>query len=73
MSYARLAEDSDVYVFIDGGGVVHCCWCSLGEDFAGTRAEVLAHLERHRASGHKVPSSAVGRLLAEIAAGQQPA
>ena len=51
MSYARRDATSDVHV-INAGERVECCNCSLGPDFAGTREEMLAHLEAHVAAGH---------------------
>lgn len=74
MSYARWGPDSDVYVYQttpEGGRTVWlCCSCSLLDiehSFtAGTRAEMIAHLQDHELRGHKVPSDARERLLSEI-------
>lgn len=58
MSYARLSEDSDVYVFRGSNGQLHCHWCALGlDDDTGLNAQQMAqHLELHAAAGDKVPA-----------------
>lgn len=76
MSYCRFGEGSDVYVYTDGAHI-YCCGCRLGEvrDAEGdgvdasfvTPAEMLAHLERHRAVGDMVPQHAMDRLVREAA------
>lgn len=60
MSYARFGTDSSVYVFLDVSGYFNCCGCRLApgvatSTHAPTTAEMLAHLEEHRAAGHLVP------------------
>jgi hypothetical protein len=68
MSYARRGAESDVYIFSDGVYVI-CMDCELAIN-GGTIAEthygpMIAHLEEHRARGHKVPESAFARLREE--------
>ena len=66
MSYARMNDDSDVYVY-SGGGVLHCQWCKLGrDDFSGDRAAMLAHLDAHKSAGHRVPEAAIERIKGEL-------
>lgn len=56
-------KGSDVYVYFDIGGYLCCCGCCLGKkwDFHSTD-EMIAHLEEHRAAGHRVPQSCIDRL-----------
>lgn len=76
MSYARFGWDnSDVYVFLDVGGYLTCCGCILepsGPDplaFSSARfhttAEMLAHLDEHRAAGHCVAEETIESLRAD--------
>lgn len=72
MSYARLSDRSDLYVYLNVGGWLECCWCSLVSENSGryvTRktAEMVAHVEAHRVAGHKVPKDLEARLLADAA------
>lgn len=60
MSYARFGSDSDVYVYCDIGGYLCCCACRLASEPCGSReffttADMLAHLDEHRAAGHAIP------------------
>ncbi len=72
MSYARFGwDDSDVYVYLDCGGYLTCCGCSLSADssfpaFYST-ADMLAHLRQHRMLGHVVPQDALDQLRADRA------
>lgn len=67
MSYARQNEESDVYVYDSGDGVIVCQWCKLGtENRNCTRAEMVEHLRLHQAAGHKVPEYAFARLQVEL-------
>lgn len=74
MSYARMSDSSDVYVFEHSGGFIQCCGCSITEPedyeqvgFANldTAREALAHLDEHVALGHKVPQAAFERIREE--------
>jgi hypothetical protein len=68
MSYARLAEDSDVYVFRCVYGALECCGCSLSKNHWArfdTTDAMLAHLDEHKAAGHDVPERAIVRLIEE--------
>lgn len=74
MSYCRFS-DADVYVYLDVGGYLNCCACSLGkledgdlfpESFYATATDdMLAHLQLHRDAGHDVPDYAIERLREE--------
>lgn len=69
MSYARWGEDgSHVYVFGTGEALV-CMSCTLalpaGSFSTAYPAEMIAHLEKHRAAGHVVPERAFERLRNE--------
>jgi hypothetical protein len=74
VSYCRFGDDSDVYLY-PGDGDWECCGCriSVGDD-GRTRLEslpaVLAHLEAHRAAGHKVPDHAFSRVRHELTTGR---
>ena len=67
MSYARFGEDSAVYVYFSNSGSFVCMDCLLlgGEkDMRCKTALVMArHLRQHQEAGHKVPESAITRLL----------
>ena len=84
MSYCRKnGKDSDVYLIAtaeDSRAFWSCIGCDLtASTFFGqcevrftemdTLQEVLAHLEKHREEGHKVPERALERVHREIAAG----
>ena len=63
MSYVRLSSHSDVYVFHDVAGYLHCCGCLLGGGYTTqSRVAMVAHLKEHKASSHQVPLSAIARL-----------
>lgn len=70
MSYARFgADDSSVYVFMNRGGMLECCYCSLDPEHhnfeAGATIKMIAHLRAHEQAGHTVPNSVVPALLAD--------
>lgn len=67
MSYARFGPASDVYVFLNCGGYLDCCACSLGgvdddDPRFDTTAEMIEHLRAHQAAGYDVPADAFERL-----------
>lgn len=68
MSYSRFgAEGSDVYVYMDVGGYLCCCACSLGPSSFhadGTQA-MVDHLAEHVAAGHSVPAHVVPEVWAD--------
>lgn len=68
MSYARLGPNSDVYVYSSIGGFFSCHWCQFNDGkelhFKWSR-QVLRHLKRHVAAGHKVPDYCFKALRAE--------
>jgi hypothetical protein len=70
MSYARLGTDSDVYFYGTDPGRFTCCWCRLLNATATIEGHgaALEHLQRHVNVGDKVPSVAIERLTAELAA-----
>lgn len=60
MSYARWAEDCNVYVYESAGGGVVCHGCGRGRDFhTDDTAQMVAHLEMHRDSGWLVPQDVI--------------
>lgn len=64
MSYARLGQESDVYVF--STGTFLCChFCEPQARFSQTTADMLEHLRGHQERGDKVPQSAFDRLIAD--------
>ena len=70
MAFARFS-DGDVYVYLNTDGLFECCACSfLGPLLSGgchlveTSAEMLAHLEQHRAAGDDVPEGCLKELRA---------
>ena len=67
MSYCRLSDESDVYVY-GARTVLVCCRCSLtGEEFsAEKRTEMVRHLDEHVRAKHSVPKRVFGRLKEEI-------
>jgi len=67
MTYATKGERSDVSVERHAKlGKFVCVGCSLPNVMIfDTPAQMLAHLDDHRAAGHKVPKAAVSRLIAD--------
>jgi hypothetical protein len=69
MSYARFGEkECDVYVFLHTGGFLSCCGCWLEPEWDpafATTAEMIAHLEAHKAAGHLVPDYTFDELRAD--------
>ena len=73
MSYARFAEDSDVYVYASEAGGIECARCRFIADTKEPprnnavmvdEDEMIAHLEKHRRAGHRVQDDALERLRA---------
>lgn len=68
MSYARFSDDSSVYVYLDCGGSLRCCGCSLegrsGEWDYDTTDAILAHLQEHIHAGDRVPAYCIDGLKA---------
>lgn len=73
MSYCRFAWDgSDVYVYESAQGI-ECCGCRFDEHVTvQAPEEMIAHLARHRRSGHFVPEHAITGLWADIPGAQRP-
>ena len=74
MSYARFSSDSDVYVYASTAGGIECCRCRFIADTHDTprndavmvdEDEMIAHLEKHRKAGHRVPDDAFEQLRAD--------
>ncbi len=70
MSYCRVGNDSDVYVYHSVRDMYFCWLRSSSDGHEGsfrckTTSEMLAHLEAHVAAGHKVPLRAIERLKKE--------
>jgi len=63
VSYARFAEDSDVYVYLHVDGWLECCFCSLGPDSfkAHSTQEMVDHLGGHP----RVPEDVIPALWAD--------
>lgn len=65
MSYVRLSEKSDVYVYLDVNGYLCCCFCKMNTGFYSSEVQyylgfyktddMIEHLKRHKKMGHKVP------------------
>lgn len=69
MSYCRLDEDSDVYMYSHIGGFIECCVCKISNRYSekfDTSKDALDHLYEHIEAGHKVPEYALKRLREEI-------
>jgi hypothetical protein len=65
MSYARLSDDSNVYLLADEeAGYLRCVGC--GADFSSTTA-MIEHLRGHIASGDAVPDRMIPALEADLA------
>jgi elongation factor P hydroxylase len=63
MSYARLGDDSDVYVPADEeAGYLRCIGC--GADFSSTAA-TIEHLRGHIVGGDAVPARTIPALEAD--------
>jgi len=60
MSYCRFGE-GDVYVFMNVGGWLECCVCSLAEEEESmffrvkSTQEMVDHLKKHIDDGDRVP------------------
>jgi hypothetical protein len=74
MSYCRWGTESNVYVFgldDDNGKIIYRCQCCAlshaknDNTDVWTPEEMIAHLEKHRAAGHKVPDRAIELLKSE--------
>jgi len=67
MAYARFGPDSDVYVF-ESAHSIYCQRCrsnNCRDVVAQTRSEMLAHMQKHRDAGDKVPDYAFDNLRAD--------
>jgi hypothetical protein len=64
VSYCRIGDDSDVYVYQDVDFGLRC----MCRGFFDTRSrrKMIEHLEAHRESGMLVPKRVLGMLWVEI-------
>jgi hypothetical protein len=65
MAVCRFGDNSDVYVIYNMQGDIECCGCVLlnrASFCVPDEAGMIAHLEKHLAAGHQVPSEAFARL-----------
>lgn len=65
MFVCRLSADSDVHVYYRMSGDIECAGCRLSDTQSFStkdEAKMIAHLEQHKAAGHKVPSQAFDEL-----------
>jgi hypothetical protein len=69
MSYARWSADSSVYVYLDVGGFLCCCGCSLAEGnrLFWTTADLIAHLHEHENAGGVIEDDTFAHLIDEAA------
>lgn len=69
MSYCRISDESDIYMYPTAVGIV-CCSCRLSEGYEsvqfGTAWVALEHLLEHKRVGHRVSLYAIKRLKKEI-------
>lgn len=66
MSFARMSDESDVYLYYSVYDKWTCCGCLLRDRRNAeydTPQELIAHVEAHRAAGHKVPAGVEGRII----------
>lgn len=65
MAVCRFGESSDVYVYYSTQGGIECSRCTLlGHSIfrATDEQEMIAHLEKHKAAGDRVPVEAFEEL-----------
>lgn len=70
VSYSRFGADgSDVYVYMDVGGYLCCCVCTLAPHsfHAHDTQAMVDHLAEHIAVGDHVPADVVPELWADDA------
>lgn len=73
MSYCRMSDTSDVYVYGSEKGYV-CSWCELDGKYDNdsdgtifqTPQDIVNHLLEHRKIGNQVPQYAIDTLQSEI-------
>ena len=75
MSYSRLSDDCDVYIFLSnykskehGGDRLACCGCALEDRCTYFRygTDMLEHLQKHIDAGHKVPDYVIESIQHDI-------
>lgn len=71
MSYCRMGEDSDLYIFGAGDDSIECCGCPLLEGirtmWSPNAYSMLNHVFEHIKAGHRVPDYTLERLVVETA------
>ncbi len=70
MAYARFGPESEVYIYwgdvIDGKDGYVCCGCYLEGHWSTIDAdEMVQHLRKHEAAGHKVPDGLIADIESE--------
>lgn len=69
MAYARMGDDSDVYVWLGRGWECSGCRLVSGKRkwfYTEDRQAMINHLHAHREAGHLVPQRAIDRLQREL-------
>lgn len=69
MSFARMTEDCNVYVFVNMDHVLECCNCHITEGwhfYSDTGSRFIEHLHEHRAKGYLVPDDVFEAIQAYI-------
>jgi len=74
VSYCRWENrDSDCYIFLNSDGFYECMVCPLGRDPDGymhhwleTAQEMLDHMHKHVAAGHRVPDYAIDAMREDV-------
>ena len=57
MAYARMGNDSSVYIYMDVRGHLHCCFCDIFQEcfMAYSTDEMVEHVQQHIERGDDVP------------------
>ena len=69
MAFARMGDDSDVYVYLSVTGKYVCCGCKLNMNTTGmgfetnTARQMVAHVWEHVNAKHLVPVYVIPALL----------
>jgi hypothetical protein len=69
MSYARKGwGGSQLYIYLDSAGFLHCQGCPLGGSFqADSTADMVSHVHRHLLAGHRTEPGLIAALEADAA------
>lgn len=70
MSYCRLSDDSDIYVYAHCHGYYECCGCIRMDEWESYHAvnadRMFSHMLRHVRAGDKVPRYALLAMASEV-------